>query len=170
MNRKLAPVMILLLSTLLLQACGFQLRGTGTTAAKLPAYISPLHIEGLALNDDMRRVLILLIQNDSVQVTEEKGEAASVLRIRNQRRDSRVLAIDAGGKAVESELFEGLQFDLVDSKGVTLVSQQNLSATRSFINAEVLILGKQEEEKSLRTSMRRDMARQMVVRLSSQLQ
>ena len=169
MNRKLAPVLILLLSTLLLQACGFQLRGTGTTAAKLPAYISPLHIEGLALNDDMRRVLILLIQNDSVQVTEEKGEAASVLRIRNQRRDSRVLAIDAGGKAVESELFEGLQFDLVDSKGVTLVSQQNQATTRSFINADVLILGKQEEEKSLRRTMRRDMARQMVVRLSSQL-
>ena len=169
MHRKTASVLILLLSTLLLQACGFQLRGTGTAAVKLPAYISPLHIEGLALNDDMRRVLILLIQNDSVQVTEEKGEAASVLRISNQRSDSRVLAIDAGGKAVESELFEGLQFGLVDSKGVVLVSQQNLASTRSFINAEVLVLGKQEEEKSLRRGMRRDMARQLVVRLSSQL-
>jgi len=170
MIRKLTPVLILLLSTLLLQGCGFQLRGTGAAAVNLPAYISPIHIEGLALNDDMRRVLILLIQNDSVQVTEEKGEAASVLRIRNQRSDSRILAIDAGGKAVESELFEGLQFDLVDSKGVVLVSQQNLASTRSFINAEVLVLGKQEEEKSLRKGMRRDMARQLLVRLNSQLQ
>ena len=169
MHRNTASVLILLLSTLLLQACGFQLRGTGTAAVNLPAYISPLHIEGLALNDDMRRVLILLIQNDSVQVTEEKGEAASVLRIKNQRSDSRVLAIDAGGKTVESELFEGLQFDLVDSKGVVLVSQQNLASTRSFLYSDVLVLGKQEEEKSLRTSMRRDMARQLVVRLSSQL-
>ena len=44
-----------------------------------------------------------------------------------------------------------------------------LDRTRSFINADVLVLGKQEEEESLRQGMRRDLANQLLTRLVAQL-
>ncbi len=164
-----ARLSVLILLTLLMTACGFQLRGTGSSTLQLPSSISPVYISGLAVNDDLRRELTGLIRSDTVEVTDNVDESTSTLRISDSRSDRRVLAIDGSGKVVEFELFEALRFDMTERNGSVLVTRQDLSITRSFLNADILVLGKLEEEASLRKGMRRDMASQIVARLVSRL-
>lgn len=151
----------LLLATL--AGCGFQLRGDYS----LPASISPVYVE--AARADIKADLGRLLQSSEVQVTKDRKQAAGILRLRSYRSDRRVLALDSNGKVAEFGLIEELRFDMVDAQGETLIPEQKIRAMQSYINSGEQVLGKQQEEGSLRRDMRRDLAAQMMRRLQTQL-
>lgn len=159
----LAAAGLLLLSLLPLQGCGFHLRGDYV----LPSHISPVFIEGARA--DLRADLSDLIQGAQIQVTEDRPKASSLLRVRKYRSDRRVLALDSNGKVAEYGLIEELRFDMVDAAGSEMIPEQAVRALQSYINTEEQVLGKQQEEGTLRRSMRRDLAAQTMRRLQSQL-
>ena len=157
--------LVLLILTAILSGCGFQLRGL----ASLPASISPLAIEGVGDDSDLRTALTTQIEDAGVRVISDKGEANSVLRITDRRSDRRITALDRNGKVIEYELLESLRFDLTDDAGRALVAPQAVNVVQSYVNPEIEVLGKQQEEESLRRGMRLDLAGQLVRRLETQL-
>jgi len=160
-------ILLSLLLLLALQGCGFQLRGSNT--AILPESLSPLLIEGLGGNDTTRRQLRSLLQQSGLQLTQKRGQASSVLLLQDRQSKRRVIAIDSGGKVVEYELYESLRFELSDSAGKALIDAQRVAILRTHLNPEIDVLGKQQEEQILRQEMRRDLADQILRRISAQL-
>ena len=156
---------LIVITALLFQGCGFQLRGI----SNLPAFISPVYIQGLAQNHPLQVELVQLLESSATATTADGEAAASTLQISNYSSDRRVLSVDGSGKVAEYELREGVQFQLVNATGTELVAAQPVSVIQSYINTEDEVLGKQQEEGILRTAMRRDLAGQIMRRLQSQL-
>lgn len=146
-----------------LAGCGFQLRGDYS----LPASINPVYVE--AARADIKADLGRLLQSSEVQVTTDRKRASGILRLRSHRADRRVLALDSNGKVAEYGLIEELRFDMIDAQGKILVPEQKIRAMQSYINSGEQVLGKQQEEGSLRRDIRRDLAAQMMRRLQTQL-
>jgi LPS-assembly lipoprotein len=156
-------LLILILATL--QGCGFHLRGT----ADLPPSISPLYIEGLGRHDPLHEEFLMILTSSNVKLAESKNQAATILRVHNPSFNRRVLSVDGAGKVVEYELYQGLNFTLLDVDGKELVSSQRVSTQRSYENTETEGLGKQEEEVQLREDMAADLAGRIASRLQAQL-
>jgi LPS-assembly lipoprotein len=69
----------------------------------------------------------------------------------------------------EYELHEGATFSLIAADGHELVKEQIVSITSTYLNSETEVLGKQQEEGTLRKDMQRDLASQIMRRLEAQL-
>lgn len=153
----------------LLQGCGFNLRGSGESAANLPADISPLHIQGLDQRDFLRLELEYMFVNSGIQVTDNAAEAASLLHIRSRQSDRRVQTVNSRGKALEYELRESFEFELTDGAGNVRVPAQSLELAQIYTNRGKQVLGGQREENYLREDMWRRMSDQILRRVSAQL-
>jgi LPS-assembly lipoprotein len=164
-GKKIFSLALLLLTASLLQGCGFQLRGSVT----LPSTIGPVYIQGLGEYDELRRELAQMFTFSDIPVAAKPQGAGSTLRIDSRARDRRVLSVDGSGKAAEYELHEGARFALVAADGTTLVERQTVSAITTYLNSETQVLGKQQEEGTLRKDLQRDLASQIMRRLQAQL-
>jgi len=170
MNPKTALRNFLLLALLvLLQGCGFHLRGS-SVSANLPAAISPIHIQGLPSSDVFRQELESQLLNSDAQVTNDAAQAASLMRITNKRSKRRVLTVNSSGKVLEYELKESLSFSLSDRAGNERIPVQSVQLIQIYTNSEDDVLGGEHEEDSLREEMWRRLADQVLRRLSAQLQ
>lgn len=164
-GKRAVQLALTLSAVLLLQACGFQLRGE----AQLPSSISPVYIKGLGTYHELRIELAQLMDTDTVSVSDSPDEANAILRITKYEKNRRTLSVDSDGKVAEYELYEDATFTMTDNTGNELVSEQTVGVTRDYINTNTLVLGKQQEESTLRKEMRRDLAGRIVRRLQSQL-
>ena len=162
---RLLALGFMILALAMLQGCGFHLR----TVADLPPSISPIHIEGLAQNDPMLETLRGILKEANAQIADNRAQAKTRLRLRNQAFSRRVLSVDSGGKVLEYELHHAFDFDLVDKKGNEKVAEQTVGIQRSYENPETEVLGKQREEAQMREEMRMELARSITDILRAQL-
>lgn len=86
----------LLLLIMLVQACGFQLRG----ALEISQDVSPLYLQQNTVFDLAREIKLLLVTN-KIDVTENPTEANSRLILHKESRHNRVLSVDGNGRARE---------------------------------------------------------------------
>ena len=166
--RKPIPVrnwITLLLTLLLLQGCGYHLR----QGAELPASVSPIMINGLNTYSGLGRELAHRLKSNTVQVTRDREEANTMLRISSYQQKSRTITVDGSAKVAQTELRQTLSFDLLDASGTTLVPQQDIKVTRSYINTEEQKLGKTTEADQLSEGIRQELARIIVLRIQSHL-
>ncbi len=168
-NSKRLTGILLIAVALIIQGCGFHLRGTQSTTATLPQSISPLHVAGLEQGNYLKGQLENRLIDSNIQILADSADAASTLRIGSLKSDRRVLAVDSRGKILEYLLTESLRFDLVDAQGVELVPAQTVNMTQAYINPEDQVLGALQEERSLREDMWRRMVDQILRRMAAQL-
>jgi LPS-assembly lipoprotein len=153
--------LLAVLALLLLHGCGFQLRDQ----ANLPQSVMPVYIQGPDRFDKFRVDMVRILRSHGIEVVEEQGEAAALLRIRNHNFNSRVLSVKSDtGKAAEYELHNYMHFDLVDPAGNELVAPQKVSITRTYLTQRYGVLD------DWRNEMRRDLINQMLRRLQIHLQ
>ncbi len=164
-GKKIYQWILPLLALALLQGCGFQLRG----AVALPGNIAPVYIQGPGQYDELRLELTQIFSFSDIQVVTDPQVAASTLKISSRSSDRRVLSVDGNGNVAEYELHEGAHFSLVAADGSVLVESQPVSTITTYLNSETEVLGKQQEESSLRKDLRRDLASQIMRRLQAQL-
>ncbi len=155
----------LLLTLLFLHGCGFHLR----QGAELPASISPVIINGLKTYSGLGQELSHRLKSNTVQVTEERKEANTMLRISSYRKKSRTLSVDGSGKVAQTELRHTLSFDLLDASGETLVPKQDIKVVRNYINTEEQKLGKTTEARQLTEGIQQELARIITLRIQAHL-
>ena len=73
------------------------------------------------------------------------------------------------GKASEYELFNEVVFSLSDAEGKVLIEPQTLRMTRDLVFDETELLGKISEAEGIHRQMRRNMARQIIIRIGAGL-
>lgn len=154
--------LIIVLISLLLSGCGFQMRGEW----QLPASMNNTVLSGGS--DATYRNLQREFRSASASLDRRSGDIKGAhLFISQDRMEKRVLSVDNRGKVIEYEIYYILNFRLLDEKGNQIVSPQRINMTRDYPFAATDVIGASQEEALLRRDMYRDMARQVMRRIQA---
>jgi LPS-assembly lipoprotein len=146
-----------------LAGCGFQLRGS----VDVPPGYGPVFVRGGGL---VGRSIESRLLGSGVPSTRIPTDAGLVIDILSEQRDRRVVAVDAGGKALAYMLTYRVSFAAKDRAGEFLIEPQELSLDRTFDeNPDVSLLGQEEESNILYSDMADDAADQVFLRLRAAL-
>lgn len=164
MKRHSAIVLVLLLTTALLSACGFQLRGAATHD-KLPfksIYVtipdsSPFGIE---LKRNLRA------SSDTVVVADPK-EAQVIMDVTGEKKSKAILSLNVQGRVREYSLVYELRFRVRDSKNKEVHAPTTLVLKRTLIFSESHALARENEEEVLYRDMQTDLVQQIMRRLAA---
>ncbi len=146
---------------LLLQGCGFHLKGARTVSPLLAG----LHVEGYS-------PLALLIRS---QISELRSVNSSKVKqtkltIESAYFDNRVLTVDGQGKAIEYELRYQVKFRVDQEGGEVLLKSQTLDMDRSYYSSGEDELGRLSEADILKQDMVLMMSDRILRQLEVQLQ
>jgi LPS-assembly lipoprotein len=149
-----------------LSGCGFHLKGYQQAA-------SPV-LDGLFVIDgDRRESLAGVLQTNlriaGVKLAQDADSARYRLQILRERFQSRVLAVDANGKALDSELQLAATFRVTPAAQDEPPVEQQLTLVRQLSYSGGDELGQRNEQALLAGDMRNDMANQIIRRLEARL-
>ena len=151
---------LLLLTTLLLTACGFHLRGQ----AGMP--FDTLYLDaanpGTPFIADLRRNL----EANKVKLVSTAEQADVVLNIVSEIPEKQILTLGGSGRVNEFQLRYRVSLRAYDLEGQDWIPAEEIMLRRDYIYDDTKILAKEAEETLLYQSMRSDMVQQIVRRLS----
>ena len=126
--------------TILLAACGFQLRGDPAVGLKT------LYVPGAGVAQEIRRTLA----TGPTRVVNTVAEAEAQLRIVNEVRDKTVHTITGTGRVYEFELRLGVRYELViPGREVPMIPITAITARRIITYSEAAPTAKEVEEQLL---------------------
>ena len=150
----------LLLAVLLLDGCGFHLRGQ----ASMP--FETLYIKtsnpGMLFVSNLRRSL----EANRVTVVDSAEEAEVILDIVYELADKQILSLGGDGRVNEFRLNYRVSLHAYDLKQRSWLPAEEFVQRRDYSFDDAQILAKESEEALLQQSMRSDMVQQIVRRLS----
>ncbi len=150
---------------LLLTGCGFHLRG----AVELPQDKRRIALQGIPMNHPVARDLSQMLAFSKARLVADPAKADVVLRILEIRQDRRVLSLDENGKAIEFELIYRIRFNLLTPDNKTILPPQLVDLHRNYLNTQLQVIGKAQEESLLRQEMRREAVRTILRRMQTAL-
>ncbi len=146
--------------TVLLSACGFQLRG----AAPLP--FETIHIPGTSggIGLDLKRN----IQSGTrTTVIDDAKKAEAVLDFLQEIREKQILSLAATGRVREFQLRYRVAFRVHDGKGGEFLPLSTVQLTRDVSFNDTDVLAKETEEALLFRDMQFDMVQLIMRRLAA---
>ena len=154
---------VLLLSTLLLSACGFQLRGTHNA---LDSHFSSIRIVDKSGDKAFQQAVSNALQNTGVDISED---ALTVLTLVKSKQEKRTASFSSRAKSAEYELLKTVTFQLQRDQDV-LLENTELQSRRSYLYRETAAVGRAEEENLLRREMNQDLAQRILLALQRAVQ
>jgi LPS-assembly lipoprotein len=157
---RLIPIVLL---TILLGACGFQLRGTGgyELAVDSVAIVADNNFSDLA--DELEDTL------KSIGVAVNATEPQYVIRLNSETTTRRPVATSGNITVSEYEVRLRAIFSIADNEGEILIDDTPLTAERIYSFDASNFVSNAEEESVLIEEMRQDLAGQLVRRFSATL-
>jgi LPS-assembly lipoprotein len=153
-----------LAATVLLSACGFQLRGSNGHNA-LPfksVYVS--FPENSPVGTELRRYI--RASGDTVVVNDPKA-AQAVLELLSESREKAVLTLNSQGRVREYSLFYKLRFRVKNGTEKELLPPTEIVLKRDITFNESQVMAKEKEEEMLYRDMQSDLVQQILRRLSA---
>nr|MBO2511657.1 hypothetical protein [Gammaproteobacteria bacterium] len=142
----------------LLSACGFQLRGTGTTEFAL----KELNLSARnAYGDTVKEVREVLLDN---HVKVYPG-APYTLVLAREVQSQRTLSYTGSARGAEYELTLGLEYELRGANNL-LLTNDKLEVSKVFVQDSNNLIGSGQEAEQLRGEIRRELIQQLATRLS----
>ena len=140
-----------------LSACGFQLRGTGTTELSVKEMdVSARNAYGETVTQ-LRQVL----ERNGVNL---HAGAPYRLVLTNEQENQRAATYTGGSRSAEYELTTVLNYSIQGLNNLELLSDK-LEMRKVYVRDGSNITGSEQEAKRARDEMRRDLVNAMVVRL-----
>jgi len=158
-SRRKTVLGIAMLFTLMLSACGFQLRGTADLAFK------NVYIQGakLSISRDLERTFKI----NGVQIASKTEDAELLLEMVSESNQKRIMSLSGGGLVREFELIYLLNFRIREASNPIWGPMQTIRGRRDFSYNDNALLGKAEEEERLNADMRQDAIREILRRLTA---
>ncbi len=151
------------LISLVLVACGFQLRGE----ARLPAVMDRTWLQSSDDSSTFVRELARYLEANGVALIDKPDEQAATLQIFSERMRREPLTITGEARVREFLLIFDVNFELRDGEGQVLIERERLQLTREFSFDEQEILAAQREQEFLEGDLRRAMTARLVRRLEA---
>jgi LPS-assembly lipoprotein len=141
----------------LLSACGFQLRGTGTAEFA----IKEIDLQARNAYGDTVKQLKRLLENSGVKV---HNGAPYRLFLANEKETQRTASVTSSARSAEYELNTQLDYEIRGEKNLLLLSDK-LEVRSIYVHDENNLIGSGQESAQLRQEMRRELIQQMSLRL-----
>ena len=156
------PVLALALSAMLLQGCGFALRGAPNYVFDTVA-VTPERSGGVAAE------LARLLGNRVRPAVTPEGSTPpdAVVQILSESRQKVVMGLTAAGLVREFELRLVVRFSVRTPKGTVLIEPTEIRLDRNVSFNEATVLSKETEEVMLNRDMQTDAVQQIVRRLAA---
>jgi LPS-assembly lipoprotein len=165
-SNKPSPKPLLWLALLLtLAGCGFHLKGYQQAASPV---LNGLYVEGGEDRGTLAGILAHNLRIGGVELAADAEAAKARLIITGERQQRRVLAVDASGKALDSELQLMAGFRLTRAAGGE-PETQTMELVRQLSYGGDDELGQRNEAALLLNDMRNEMANQIIRRLEALL-
>ena len=149
----------LLGASLLLSACGFDLRGTGVDNIQL----SEMQVSALDNNGPTHQSVLEALRVKGVRV---HGGARYQLELLDEPQQRRAISYSSRAVPAEYELRRLLTFQISNNAGQPLIGPETLSVQRVYVRDRDNVTGSSEEEALLQREMREELTRQLMFRLS----
>lgn len=153
--------LILLAATLLVAACGFELRGTAT----LP--FTSLYVEAAPTSQLAVQLKRAVVLNSGTRVTDRREEAEVILQIVSEVQEKQILSLTGGGRVSEFQIRYRVFFRLTDSKNREHIPASEILLRREYTYSDSQALASQSEEALLYRDMRNDAVSQLMRRLQT---
>jgi LPS-assembly lipoprotein len=141
-----------------LAGCGFQLRGQQPLAA-LP---QPVFVVGGSPRG-MQRALQDRLRAADIRVADHAADAATRINIIREDRNQRVNAVNRDGKVIEYQLYYQVVYRVTE--GGVDSDEQRVRLSRSLVNPDISVLGKQQELDLIYRDLTDDAASQILRRV-----
>ncbi len=147
----------LVVITIILSACGFQLRSTGDSLNSSYSSIKVINnTNDTAFGQKLNQSLM-----DSGVVLSADSE--TVLEINSTDQEKRTASYSSRAKSAEYELIKQIAF--VFRQGDTIITSNVIKSRRSYLYRETAAVGKAEEERLLREEMDQDLVHRILLAL-----
>lgn len=155
-----AGVLLAVLMSALLSACGFHLRG----AVDVPESLRNVFVTGENPHSPIVMNLQRSMRASGVELSSSAQTAPYTVYISNEHEEKRSISVDQQAAAAEFQLRHYVSFELRDPQGSALVGPDQLISERVFLNDITNVVGKRDEERLIREEMRRQLAAQIMRR------
>ncbi|MCK5189678.1 MAG: hypothetical protein KAR12_06445 [Methylococcales bacterium] len=139
----------LLLMLLFISACGYQLRGN----LELPEGLTSIYLQDGS--GQLRKEIKRTLRSTEGKLVTSIEDAGIVVKVTRENMRRRVTSTSSTGRANEFELYYQLDFILLDAEGNKLSEKQAVEISRDYFNDQEDILGKNDEEQTIRKEMYR---------------
>ena len=143
----------------LMTACGFHLRGTGTTQMAL----NELNFTARDALSPLGKMVKESLVNNKVQVS---SSAPFTLYVGPEETTQRTASFTAGTRSAEYTLTTAVSYELRSGKLPTLL-QDRIEVQRTYAHNQNNVTGSGQEASLLREEMRRDLVMQLMMRLQA---
>ncbi|WP_428356740.1 LPS assembly lipoprotein LptE [Methyloprofundus sp.] len=156
---------LLLVALLMLTACGYHLRG----AIDLPEALRKMYVQGAS--PELSAAIDRTFRSTAGELVARPEDAGMILNVLDEYYQRRTVSLSSTGYSNEYELIYRLTFDLLDSKGAELVSNQTIEVTESYYNAQrsETLLSKDNEEIVIRQELYEEAVRTVIQRARAEL-
>lgn len=141
----------------LLSACGFQLRGTGSADFAL----KEIDLGARNTYGETAKQVRQALENNDVKV---HSGAPYKLSLSNEQETQRTASYTSNARSAEYELTTTLDYEIRGQKNLLLLKDQ-LEAQSIYVQDQNNLIGSDQEGAQLRQEMRRELVQQMVLRL-----
>ncbi len=154
-------LIIALLTTTLVSACGWHLRGSSSV---------PLNIDSVFVTaEDSYGSLISTVKqslaSNQVAAAQSSAEAQYTIILSNEENDRRTVSVGNGALAAEYELTMSIDYVIQDSSGKALIEKSTATSIRAYDYDRNAVVAKNEEENLIKAEMRNNVAQQILRRL-----
>lgn len=148
--------LLLVAMTLLLSACGFQLRGTGVDDFALEA----LDLQVRNAYSETAEQLQQLLEDGGVRV--HSGARYSLHA--SEQNSQRTASYTSAARSAEYELTSALDYQIRGPQD-TLLLEDRIEVSRFYVHDSSNLIGSSQEGDQLRQEMRRELLQQLMARL-----
>lgn len=142
---------------LLLSACGFQLRGTGTTSFAL----QEISLQARDSYGETVQALEELLQNSGVRVTPDARYTLDLVREQSRQRTA---SYTTAARTAEYELTQILDYQIRGPQSTVLLEDQ-VEVSKVYVHDSSNLISSDQEASQLRREMRRELLQQLSMRL-----
>lgn len=148
---------IISLLALLLNGCGFALRGSSA----IPPQHQPIYVSAGLGSQEFAQSLRRQLEINTVAVTHQASAAKLRVEVQLMDHQRRSIALDHEARDAEFELFERCQLSLLDGRGRLLKGPRLLQQRRLIVNDTDNPVGEETEASIVRAEMQQQLSIQV---------
>jgi LPS-assembly lipoprotein len=154
----------LLLLSIVLQGCGFHLRGK----KPIPVNLHKIYIDSKQPYSTLTQLLEQVLRSQGVIIVNNPDDAPIILRLFDQNFKSITLSQGASATTKEYTLTFTVSFELRNQTGNVIFGPHKIVTTRNILILENEVLSSSNETAVLKQAMQRDAMYQILNQLSSE--
>jgi LPS-assembly lipoprotein len=151
-----------MLAALLLAGCGWHLQG----AARLPASMGSVRIDTKDRYSDFYRELRARLLSAGAQLTSQESTSSAVIHIETDQTGQRLSSVSTSNRPEQYEVYYRVTYSL-EIGGAKTIAEQPMELTANYSYDTAAVLAKQREQLEIQQALARELAEQVLRRLTA---